>query len=184
MNRYLYADSEPIYYILCSFNKLKLEKKDINLLSKVGFCPSCLKILSDKKISDKELEYINMKDWDDFQDKYPIRLNQCYCTKCKCGLNKILDIHYDLFDIEEKNPICYLSCSKCNKLTVPIVDEVKTIKTDDTAEISNRYKRINSEIENISFNKNKKSYQDDMLIKSKEENVINIINFSNQLICG
>ena len=184
MNRYLYADSEPIYYILCSFNKLKLEKKDTNLLSKIGFCQSCVKVLLDKSISNKELDYINMKDWDDFLDKYPLRLNQCNCTKCHCGLNKILDIQYDLFDIEEKNPICYLSCSKCNKLTIPTIDKPKIMKAEDTVETRNKYKRISSDIENISFNKNKKSYQDELLIKSKEGNVINIINISNQLICG
>lgn len=173
MNRYLYADSEPIYYILCSFNKLKLEKKDINLLSKIGFCTNCLKILSDKTISDKELEYINMKDWDDFQEKYPTRLDQCNCTRCKCGLNKILDIHYDLFDIEEKNPICYLRCNKCNKLNVPTANKMKTIESN------NSNKRIYPNIENINFNK--KLYKKDLLIRSGDKNIINI---NNHLIYG
>ena len=182
MNRYLYTDSETVYYILCSFNKLKLDKKEVNLLSKIGFCNCCLKILFDKTISDKELEYINSKDWDDFLDKYPMRLNQCNCTRCHCGLNKILDIQYDLFDVEEKNPICFLSCSKCDKLTIPIVDKVEKVET------INKYKRNNSEVENFSFNKNKKSYQGELLIKSKEKNTMHCMNpldsINNQLICN
>lgn len=145
MDRYIYIHNEPIYYILCSFNKLKLDKKDIYLLSKVGFCQCCLKTLLDKTISEKELEYINGKDWDDFLNKYPMRLNQCNCTGCKCGLNKILDIQYDLFDIKEKNPICILSCSKCNQLTIPIINT------------KNECKRSCSDIENRDINKNKRS---------------------------
>ena len=173
MNRYLYTDSEPIYYILCSFNKLKLDKKDINLLSKVGFCKCCLKILSNKIISNEELEYINWNDWDNFLEKYPMRKNQCNCTKCQCGLNKILDVHYDLFDIEEKNPICYLSCSKCSKLILPTTNKVKTIETN------NSNKRICSDIENINFNK--KFCNKDLLIRSRGKNIINI---DNHLIYG
>ena len=190
MNKYIYTESEPIYYILCSFNKLKLDKNDLILLFKIGFCPCCLKILFDKTISDKELEYINWKDWDDFLDKYPMRLNQCNCTRCECGLNKILDIHYDLFDIENKNPICFLSCTKCNKLTIPIVDKVKTVETVETVEtvktveINNKYKRIYSDIENNDFNKNKKSNKNVISFESKENNITNICNISNQLICG
>ena len=175
----IYHDWEPVYYVLCSFNKLKLNERDIILLSKIGFCPCCLKILFEKKISDKELEYINLKNWDEFLDEYPLRLNQCNCTKCKCGLNKILDIQYDLFDIEEKNPICYLSCSKCDKLDIPKFDRVKRVKTEETIDTKNKYQKIYSNIENINFNK--KSCKNNLLIKSNEKNIIDL---NNHLIYG
>lgn len=172
MDRYIYIHNDPIYFILCSFNKLKLDKKDICSLSKIGFCECCLRILSDKAISQKELEYINEKDWDDFLNKYPIRLNQCNCTRCKCGLNKVLDVQYDLFDIEEKTPICYLSCSKCNKLTIPINNS------------KNECKRNYSDIENIDNNKNKRSKDKTSNNSIININKININKINNQLICS
>ena len=175
MNKYIYIHNEPIYFILCSFNKLKLDKKDICLLSKIGYCPCCIKTLLDKTISEKELEYINGKDWDDFLNKYPMRLNQCNCTRCKCGINKILDSQYDLFDIKEKNPICILSCSKCNQLTIPIIDT------------KNKCRRIYSGIENRDINKNKRS-KDELHVDKTFNNPfinidkINIDKINNQLI--
>ena len=75
--------------------------------------------------------------------------------------------------LKRKNPICYLSCSKCSKLILPTTNKVKTIETN------NSNKRICSDIENINFNK--KFCNKDLLNRSRDKNIINI---NNHLIYG
>ena len=121
-----FIKNEPIYYVLCNFNKLKLDKNDINILIKLGYCQCCIKTLEDKILTKEEIKYIENKDWDTFIDKYPLKLNQCNCTRCNCGLNRLFEVMYDLFDIDNKIPIGWLSCVQCNSLIAPSSKE-KTV---------------------------------------------------------
>ena len=118
-----------------------------------------------------------------FLNKYPMKLNQCNCTRCSCGLNKLLDIQYDLFDIEEKKPICYQSCSKCNKLTIPIPIPIPI----PINYAKNECKRNYSNIKNININKRLKD--DTHIVKTSNNPFINndklnINKINNQLICS
>lgn len=166
-----YNKIDLFYYILCNFNKYKLDKDDINKLIGLKFCKSCISELESLDLTKQEIDYINKKDWDDFIEKYPRQLYQCECIKCICGENKVFDILYDLFDIKEVNPICMISCSKCIKLKIPI--DIK----------KNTSKRSHTEIENVNVNKNiitKKIYD------IEENKIVKILdNFNtNQLLCS
>lgn len=171
-----FIKNEPIYYILCNFNKLKLDKSDIDLLIKLGYCQCCIKTLEDTILTKEEIKYIENKDWDNFIDKYPLQLNQCNCTRCNCGLNRSFEVIYDLFDIENKYPICWLSCIKCNCLTKPNINKKSTSK------------RKYSDIENINNPNNscnKKIHNDNIkLYDNKEKIITNKIINNNQLICS
>lgn len=110
-----FNSDDQLYYLFLTFNKIELDKHDIETLYKLGYCPNCLFKFKNKIINDKEIEYINTKNWDEFLDKYPMKLNQCNCIKCSCGLNKNVEIMYDFFDYEEKNPLICLTCRSCEQ---------------------------------------------------------------------
>ena len=75
-----FSNDDQLYYLFLTFNKIELDKHDIQTLYKLGYCPNCLFKFKNKIINDKEIEYINTKNWDEFLDKYPMKLNQCNCT--------------------------------------------------------------------------------------------------------
>lgn len=147
----LYCNRKDLfYYILCSFNKLKLDKNDINKLIKLGYCETCISIIENQELSKQEINYINNKNWDNFIDKYPLSLNQCHCIKCICGKNKIFNIMYDFCDINEINPICTLICNECIKLKIPT--NKKNISKRSYSDIENN-NNLNSKLCSVDKNK-------------------------------
>jgi hypothetical protein len=176
-----FIKNEPIYYILCNFNKLKLDNSDINQLIKLGYCQCCIKTLKDKILTKEEIKYIENKDWDNFIDKYPLKLNHCNCTRCNCGLNRLFEVMYDLFDIDNKIPICWLSCIQCNSYTKLNVNKKKSLKRS-YSDIEN----INNSNNELNNNCNKKKHHDNVKLYNKQENITTNIEITNnnQLICN
>ena len=120
---YLGSNQDSIYYIFYCFNKTILNKNDLLILSKLGYCHNCLIEISKKEINYNDIKYIESKDWDKFLECFPKELNVCTCTKCECGLNKCIEVIHDLFDYEDKYPIYRLNCTRCESLRIPTYDK-------------------------------------------------------------
>ena len=149
---YTINDSDPIFYIFYSLNKTILNENDLQILRRLGYCNQCLIKLSKKELKKNEVKYIENKDWDKFLLSFPMRLNECNCTRCNCGLNKNIDVIYDLFDYEDKYPICKLICQKCNnqELKIPVVPkyEFKKNKRIRLEDENSKHNIINNNINN------------------------------------